>query len=291
MQCHICFMITTNIVCFHVGACWFWNCSFFQCLFFLLQTLCMCCCIGLVYNIYKWLGLIQNWNRWRRDLLNSCWGRICLVEERVFLQLWHCQMHSQILQVCCLLLSCFFIWDMTFFFLSWSNHDVQTLCCSFHFQERLIAEMFQIIHCQFLSFFSYWECSCCFWRAKASRADAPGEEGKMEKRNWLASISHWLHCWNGSCATEKQGWLNDGGNPLSFLMLIILPFTIALWFINLIFGCIGYDNTTENWSPHEYPCLKKAWYHAYCKIRFPHKLNLITACLFYITTRKSLHRN
>lgn len=105
-------------------------------------------------------------------------------------------------------------------FLSWSNHDVQTLCCSFHFQESLIAEMFQIIHCQFLSFFSYWECSCCFWRAKAPRANAARKEGKMEKRNWLASISHRLHCWNGSCAAKKQGWHNHGGSPLSFLMFI-----------------------------------------------------------------------
>ena len=43
-------------------------------------------------------------------------------------------------------------WHSSFFFLlQISNHDVKTLCCSFHFQERLTAEMFEIIHLQFLS--------------------------------------------------------------------------------------------------------------------------------------------
>jgi hypothetical protein len=49
---------------------------------------------------------------------------------------------------------------------------------------------------------------------------------------------------------------------------IVHHFSCFIW-LNIIFDGIDYDNTATNRSSHEYPCLEKAWYNAYCKITNP----------------------
>ena len=47
----------------------------------------------------SFMGLIQTLNWWKRGFQSCFWERICLVMERVFHQLWHCQMPLRMLLV------------------------------------------------------------------------------------------------------------------------------------------------------------------------------------------------